>query len=652
MVGRSVQAKRERLVSGNIIKVNPELLCVHTDPATGQVGSVTLFGAELLDTSQPCQSELWVNGHPLALRPHTDPNQPEVPPHLKGERYTDHFSGWGLVLARQIGGRAGLKHPCVGIQSYIRRELCDQTCPVPGPGGPVVEAPLWVDTFSVLNWNWKFWGDDTRMIFPTSHSNGPSDEWGHVGYEHDTPENCKKYLKNVWRRIYPGALVIHGGLFYNASTDHWLAITCRQAQVGYILNMENAGRGASYDFTLHAQFPIGESLQLPEIKLYYGETRETMMSWLADYAGFHYHEPPEWVFKTAWHHGLAWNNKPTWTEQADFWESEIARGQGSGIGYSLVTNRPIQSGTTPLGYEPDPNHGTREEFVAMCRRLADKGVPLLIWMSHSGLLYQGGPEIDDDWFIRGIDNRVCGAWGQIDGGGLTTINPGHPGYIEYTKKWIRFYIGECGAKGIFFDCLSWAFPPDYRPRPWMRYPGDTNRQAIKFMREAYACIKECDPEAIMLGEGASLEGPVNVFSIHANPRRGIDRLGPRDFFLGLNQYGAKRFVIDQGPNLAPGSGFCTLDPDPERDAVNGFITKLMAQRGGRTAFTPLPGDYAMMDDMVIVPTGELIPLQLPAPWDEARRLADVVTGEVAECATPGRFVGLKAGIYRLSQSGS
>ena len=625
---------------------------VRLDDRTGQVQSVCLYGEELLDTAQPCQSELYVNGAPLELRPHTDPHDPtRTLPHLKGERFVDQLSGWALILARSMGERPNLEHPCFGIHTLVRRELADQTCPCPGPGGPVVEAPLYIDTLSILNWNWRFWGDDTRMIFPSAHSNGPADEFGHVGYENDTPENCKQYLQNVWRRIYPGCMVVHGGLFYNARTEHWLAITCRQPQVGYILNIRDAGRGVSYDFTLHAPFPIGEALQLPEVKIYYGRTRADMMHWLGGYATHYYEEPPAWVYKTLWGAGLAWNNQPTWTAQADHWERELDKGVLTGIGYCLVTNRPVMSGTTPLGYEPDPNHGTQDEFKRMCRRLADRGVPVLTWMSHSGLLYRGGPEIDDDWFIRGIDGRTCASWGSIDQGSLTHINPGHPGYIEYTKKWIRFYIRECGCKGIFFDCLSWAFPPDFTPRSFMRYPGDTNRLAVRFMQEVYACVKECDPEAIVLGEGASLEGPVNVVSIHANPVRAADGMGPRDFLLQLNRYAPKRLVIDQGPRLFPAAGYCHVDERPGAEAHNRYLARLLRERGGRDAFTHLPGDLSVLDDLLFVPVTEPPTprdLRLPAPWDRARLLVEEIAGTRVKRGKDGVFRAVPPGFYRMS----
>lgn len=626
-----------------------EDLQVQLDEKTGRVASVRLFGEELLDTAAPCRSELYVNGAPLEMRPHRDPNDPTRElAHLKGERWVDHFSGWGLVLARRMGARAGLKHRCFGIQTHVRRELCDQSLPCPGPGGPPVEAPLYIDTLSLLPWNWRFWGDDTRMIFPSSHSSGPTDEYGHAGYEHGTPEECKRFLRNVWRRIYPGCMVIHGGLFYNAKTGHWIALTCRRPTVGYILNIEDAGRGVCYDFTLHAPMGLGESLRLPEIKIYYGRTREDMMSWLGDYATFYYEEPPEWVHRTLFGRGLAWDNRPTWTEQADYWEEGLDDGLYSGIGYCLVTNRPIRSGTTPTGYEPDPNHGTQAEFKSMCRRMAARGVPVLIWMSHSGLAYQGGDAYDDDWFTRGIDGRVCASWGSIDGPELAHINPGHPGYIEYTKKWIRFYIRECGCKGIFLDCLSWAFPPDFRPRPWMRFPGDTNRMAIRFMDEVYACLKECDPEAILLGEGASVDMPVNVFSIHSNPVRAIDGLGPRDFLLQLNKYSPKRIVIDQGPRFFPASGFCCLDPAPEAAEHNRALCRLLKERGGRRAFTHLPGDLSIMDDLLIVPVGPPRELRLPEPWAGTAALIDEVGGARFEKDSDGVFRGVGRGIYRMS----
>jgi hypothetical protein len=84
---------------------------VQYDAASGFVHSLKLYGEELLDTATPCTSELWVNGLPLKMRSHRDPHDPSRDlTHLKGERFVDHFSGWGLVLKRTIGDRPGLGH--------------------------------------------------------------------------------------------------------------------------------------------------------------------------------------------------------------------------------------------------------------------------------------------------------------------------------------------------------------------------------------------------------------------------------------------------------------------------------------------------------------------------------------------------------------
>ena len=633
---------------------------VRCDPKTGLVVSASLYGQELLDDAAPSPGELRVNGLPLKTRlypPPGDSKPLESEARFKGERYVDHFAGWGLVVARSMGVRENLRWPCFGVQYVIRREPTDGVdLPCPGPGGPPIEAPLYVDTFSLLNWHWKFWGDDTRMIFSSAHSSGPWDEFGHVGHEDGTPEDAKRFMQNVWRRVYPNAMVIHGGMFYNVRTGHWLAITCRRPHVGYILNIENAGRGVGYDFTLHAPFGMGESLTMPEIKLHWGETREQMWQFMADYATHYYRETPEWVYKTLWGEGLAWNNQPTWQEQGEAFERRLASGEVTGIGYCLVTNRPIKSGTTPSGYEPDPNHGTLDEFKAMCRRVTAKGVPLLVWMSHSGLQYRGGADLDDDWFIRGIDGRICASWGNADHPELTHINPGHPGYIEYTKKWIRFYMRECGAKGIFMDCLGWAFPPDFKPRPFMRYPGDTNRMTLRFMEEIAACVKECNPEGIVFGEGTTFDAPVDLATVNFNPRRRADSMGPRDFLLELNRYARKRIVLDQGAQFSVAAGMVHMLTEPGSGEKNRFLARVLREHGGARAFVALPGELAVLEKerLLVVPAlrgherHERYPeFRLPSPWGGVRRLRSEPDGTGVERGADGAFHDVPPGCYRM-----
>jgi hypothetical protein len=619
------------------------------DPATGALTSLRLYGHELLG---PTATEVHVNGLPLQTRVHPpfEARDGHVT-RMKGEHFVNHLAGNGLVITREMGSRPQLPHRCLGIQYWVRREIADLTYPIPGPGGPVVESPLWVDTLSLLTLNWQFWGDATRMIFPSSYSAGPCDAWGHIGYENDTPENAKAFLDNVYRRVYAGGLVIHGGVFYNADTAHWLALTCRRPHQGYILNMHNAGRGVGYDFTFHAHMNLGDHLRMPEIKLYYGETYDEMQHFMADYCTHYYQQTPDWTYKTLWGPGIAWNNEASWDEQGEKWERDLAEHAYNGLWINLVTDRPIWCGTSPSSYEPDPNHGTLDDFRRACRRVTDQGIPLVTWMSHSGLL-PGAPDVDDDWFIRGIDGRLVASWGNGDSG-MMYVNPGHPGYIEYTKRWIRFYINECGAKGIFFDCLGFPMPPDFAPRTFMRYPGDTGVMAIRFLDEMARWIKACDPEAVLIGEGATLDAPVEMYSIITNPRRGVDGFGPRDYLLNLNHYAKKPMTIYHDIAFFPGSGF-SLAAGKGWERHDAYMRDLLAQRGGPGVFTPLPGDLSVLDDLLFVPfelhrgaEHRLPRVELPPLWRAVCELTEEITGAHIRREADGAFLDVAPGIYRM-----
>jgi hypothetical protein len=631
---------------------------ISCDPATGRVVSFNLYGAELLAGAEPpVAAELLLNGAPFAMRAAPLPGAAAEPlatnARLRGEKFVNHYTGMGLVMTRVMGTRPKLPFRALGIQYGLQRETAELSYECPGPGGPVLEAPMHVDTLTLLNWNWQFWGQDTRMIFPNAYSCGPDQENGHVGYEHDTPEKAKSYMGHVFRRHYPGGMVLNGAAFYNIKTGHWLAITCRRPQLGYILNIRDAGRGVCFDFTFHATLPLGTVFRLPEITIYHGETQEEMQRWMADYASFYYQEPPAWTRKTLWGHGLAWNNEATWTEQAAVWEKKVDAGQCNGIWINLVNERSMYCGTSPTGYGPDPRHGSREEFRRMCRRLADRGVPLVIWMSHSGLV-PGALEVDDDWFVRGIDGRMVASWGNAGAGSMFFVNPGHPGYRAYTKRWIDFYIKECGGKGIFFDCLGHPIPPDFRPRPFMRYPGETPVHAIGFMDEMFAHIKACDPEAIMIGEGTTLDGPVEQFSVISNPPRGLDGFGPRDFLMNLRNHGGKRMTVDSGLFYAAASGQCVADERPGWEQHNRYLLKLLTEKGGRDAFTWLPGDLSVLGDLLIVPTphgaaeGFMHPeLRLDKDRAKVRELCEELTGAIVVRGADGAFREVRPGFYRM-----
>jgi hypothetical protein len=184
--------------------------------------------------------------------------------------------------------------------------------------------------------------------------------------------------------------------------------------------------------------------------------------------------------------------------------------------------------------------------------------------------------------------------------------------------------------------------------------------AIRFIREVYDEIKRCDPEAIMLGEGATIDGPVNVIGVASNPVRpeSCDRLGPRDFLLTLNQYAGKRIVVDGGARLSPAAGFCDAAAGEVARPLNRYMTRYLAEHGDRQLATPIPGDLSVLGTgkqaLLVVPLEQRGPnsggprdLLLPSPWDCQRMLVNAITGATLSRNDSGEFCGVPPGLYRM-----
>jgi hypothetical protein len=112
-------------------------------------------------------------------------------------------------------------------------------------------------------------------------------------------------------------------------------------------------------------------------------------------------------------------------------------------------------------------------------------------------------------------------------------------------------------------------------------------------------------------------------------------------------------VIDQGPRLFPAAGFCCREERPDFEERNRYLTKLLAERGDRDAFTHLPGDLSILDDLLIVsvPDGDKLTrdLHLPEPWDAVKLLVEETDGSRVRRARDGSFRDVPPGIYRMHQ---
>jgi hypothetical protein len=647
---------------------------VSYDPETGGVTQLLLFGRPLLAPADSAETELALNGLPFRVRSETAEirrviaertltEAPELksrqPGAMCGERFINQYTGFGLDITRTLQVSTHLRQICFSYQ--VARVRARSSYPIHGPGSPPIEGRMYVDTLTVPRWNWSLWGDDTRMLFLSTQGSGPHGDWGHVGYNRGPVSEVKDSLKNIWRRLYPGVMGIHGAVYYDQKSGNWLAFTCRRPQVGYYLETEGTGLGLSFSFTLHAEFKPDETVLLPDIKLYYGRTAAEMDCFIKDYLTTSMPEAPAWNGRTTWYAGSLWTPHPDWK---DFWARHTAlidAGVCTGLGPYMLLHNWSRSlgGTTPMGYEPDPNMGPREEFERGALAMKARGVPMGIWLSQSGLA--PGREIDPDWFIRGVDGRWTASWGSERYPALVEINPGHPGYIAYTKKWIRYYI-ELGFKWFFFDCAGRAGTMDFTPRDFMRYPGDTGLMSVRFYDEIVAYAKSLDPEVVISGEGSCSDFPI-VTAINSNPVQSDDGLGPRDYLLSLNRLPGKRIVVDQAGENVPASGVCVLsgahDPSLPWDVESRFAALLNNRMfKAITAFVKehgiyhgehLPGDFSIIDGHLFVPLHQKgRAFALPGAHAEWRRLLPADGGAAVERDGDGTFCVPQAGMYRLS----
>ena len=242
------------------------------------------------------------------------------------------------------------------------------------------------------------------------------------------------------------------------------------------------------------------------------------------------------------------------------------------------------------------------------------------------------------------------SWGARGKPNLLCINPGHPGYIEYTKKWIKYYI-ELGFREFYFDCAGWAMPADYPPRRFMRFPGDVGLMSVRFYDEITAYAQSLDPGVIVCCESMPSDFCLHLGSISTNPVHSPDGLGPRDYVLSWNQLPGRRVAVDSAGYLVPASGVCVLPGEhsgawsfEERfdqtagNALFRAVKELVAERGCAAA-RHLPGDFSLFSDRLVCPwhyKGQ--PLRLPPEQADVTQLTDVLSGATLHRDADSTFV--------------
>ena len=476
-----------------------------------------------------------------------------------------------------------------------------------------------------------------------------------------------------------------GAIFYDAETEHWLAMTCRRPEIAYNLNHEAADEGIAFDFLPVGELGMSQTIQLPQMLIQVGRTREERDQFLADEFFRHYEEPADWSFHTTWSEiSMTSENFRSWK---DAHQAALAMVENNGVtGLSLLTHdRNLAfGGTSPNSNGPSEALGSRADFEAMIRDLKARGIRLAGWLSSCGLNPQG--ESDPDWFIRGIDRDWLTAWGLPHQPHIVYINPLHPGWLAYSERWLEYYLGELGFDAMLFDCAGFAYPWDFAPRTFQKYPSDVMLGHVKYFDFIRAAFKRINPEAVIFTEGHCVDSVTQITSLQFNEPAEVDGLNPRTLVFSLQGRAGQavlralrirgrsrqRLCHDQSRlgglwrdhdagQAVPLERYRRVGADPFNVALTAFVR----EHGCREAVSlPCGSGVSLMKDHLFVPQpreeavapAALVPappgpkkasglsVKLPAGTSTC---TNVLNGEVVHPAADGSFVFFDRGIFKI-----
>ena len=441
----------------------------------------------------------------------------------------------------------------------------------------------------------------------------------------------------------------------------------------------------AFDFLPVGEMKMSQTVQLPLVTFHCGRTRAEMDKFLAKFMSCYYEEPSDWFYRTTWFEMAG--GAETFSSWKHMHQAALNLTEKSGVTglfFTLHARNLAFGGTSPNSSGPCDELGPRADFEAMIRDLKARGVRLMIWMSSCGLNPQG--DADPDWFLRGVDGDWLTSWGLPHQPHIVYINHLHPGYQAYVKRWLEYYLGELGMDSVFFDCAGFAYPFDYAPRSFMRYPSDVMLGNVRFFDFVRETARRIRPDAVIMTEGHGFDAFSNVTSLNNAPAK-ADGMGQRDRVLAFRDQGGARFCVRSGMEGDLGSGYVMIEPGanygiaPDNsgfdlkeyarigsDPFNVLLTKLLSEQGCRDAINlPCGGGVSIQGNYLVVPQPRhdtasplaLVPVArgdvntagirvtLPAEYATCRNLKNRLSGETVTAHADGTFLFTGRGIFEI-----
>lgn len=494
---------------------------------------------------------------------------------------------------------------------------------------PPLEAPLRLGALTVLDAPVAWFGPETRIRALALGGTGPRE---HVGIEDGPAAEVLPWLQSGFRTEFPGQQTVAGALYYHPGSEEWTWMMARRpTTTGRVLFGE---RRHAYRFGYHMEMPPGGEVFAPAVSVFWGKGMDEADRTLARQFDL-YEEPPAWAWRTVWF----WLH-PIWNRGAGF-DDTLAGARClmetcgvNGFGLSIHDVPPAGRDIDVASPAPSPVLGGHDGLKRLVDGLRAGGAHTYVWLSRHGHR-PDSTRFGGSWAIRGVDGRPLRLRSRPGAGvNLDIVNCADPGFQEYIRGWIRYYVQDLGIDGLFWDSGFQPLPPDFGDKPYLRWPGQTNALAPQFHADMLRYGQRLSPDFFMWAEGISVDIPANGFSVDAKTHGG--QSGNR-FMQRLAHLGPRRLMWRSAWPHDLASGFVMLNPANDigrgkafyrqiaDDPMNRWVCRIVRERGVRHA-VGLDDGVSLLDEFVVTRPDYAGAVLVPADRCRGRTLRHVTTG--------------------------
>ncbi len=634
-------------------------LQLQMDPASGQIRSLRDSAADVEILRYEPGSELELNDHPLVTRlVKTAEKDGEHISYLEA-RVSAAYGAGGTLRIRRVMTRGGFHlHTGKPGSLHIRYDLCRVPHTEPGEAldyiwQPEIEAPMRLDTLSVLSAPALWFGEKTRMRAMAIGGSGPRE---HVSLEDGPVAEVVTALQTGFRTVFPGQQTVNGALYYHPADERFVWVVARRPQTGG--RIQFGAKRQAFRFDYFTPMNLQDEWTTPAISLFWGKGLANADRILAEQFD-RFEEPPAWWFNTSWF----WLH-PGWQQGRASFETmgrgaEILMDECGVNGFGLFHHDVPWSGNDcDVGSpQPSPGLGGDSALKRAVERIRNKGGHTYTWLSRHGHRAETAGW-RDSWGVKGVDGRNIRLRNPPDGGvQIDIINCADPSFQEYITRWIEYYVKQLGINGLFWDSGFQAIPPDFGNKSYLRWPGEASALALEFYERMYRFGRSLSDDFFMWAEGIGTDAPMNAFA--------VDNKGPlaspgHALMRRISHLGPKRLVWRSAWAHDLGSGFPFITPFSDigwnpaeesyrqaaADPMNRWICKTVRDRGVRQAIGLADG-VSLLDEFVVACPGIIGPVGVPVDVCRGKTLEHVISGTVVK----GRQAGGTT-LFDLPESGA